>query len=54
MAAVYETSPIKRQRSTKVEVEARKAAEESERAIIGRLVRIATSSTTGIGGEDAP
>ena len=31
-----------------------KAAEESERAIIGRLVRIATSSTTGIGGEDAP
>ena len=29
-----------------------KAAEESERAIIGRLVRIATSSTTGIGGED--
>jgi len=30
-----------------------KAAEESERAIIGRLVRIATSGTTGIGGEDA-
>src|SRR5262249_58773764 len=30
-----------------------KAAEESERAIIGRLVRIATSGATGIGGEDA-
>jgi hypothetical protein len=31
-----------------------KAAEKCERAIIGRLVRIATSSTTGIGAEDAP
>jgi len=30
-----------------------KAAEESERAIIGRLVGIATSGTSGIGGEDA-
>ena len=30
-----------------------KAAEESERAVIGRLVGIATSDTTGIGGEDA-